>query len=86
MRHATQRHDRGSLADSMQIMHRCSLPGHGQDEGYRQVHARAVATVQWPREQACDEELRVSVGRSRYERASEPHCPEETRSGAYARQ
>ena len=35
MSHATQLHDRGYLADYMQIMHRCSLPGNVQDEVYR---------------------------------------------------
>ena len=44
MSHATQLHNRGYLADYMQIMHQCSLPGNVQDEVYRQVHARAVAT------------------------------------------
>ena len=52
MSHATQLHHRGSLADSMQIMHQCSLPGNVQDEVYRQVHTRAVATVKWTLEQA----------------------------------
>ena len=52
MSHATQLHHRGYLADSMQIMHRCSLPGNVQDEVYRQVHTRAVATVKWTLEQA----------------------------------
>ncbi len=59
MSHATQLHDRGSLADYMQIMHRCSLPGNVQDEVYRQVHTRALATVKGTLEQALDEELRV---------------------------
>ena len=86
MSHATQLHNRGYLADYMQIMHRCSLPGNVQDEVYREVHARAVATVKWTLEQALDEELRVYVGRGRYERDREHHCPEKTRSGAYARQ
>ena len=45
MSHATQLHDRGYLADYMQIMHRCSLPGNVQDEVYQQVHARARAAV-----------------------------------------
>jgi transposase-like protein len=70
----------------MQIMHRCSLPGNVQDEVYRQVHTRTLATVKWTLEQALDEELRVYVGRSRYERDSEPRCPEATRSGTYTRQ
>jgi len=86
MSHATQLHDRGYLADYMQIMHRCSLPGNIQDEVYRQVHTRAMTTVKWTLEQALDEELRLYVGRGRYERGSEPCCPEATRSGAYERQ
>ena len=52
MSHATQLHHRGDLADSMPIRHRCSLPGNVQDEVYRQVQARAVATVTWTLEQA----------------------------------
>ena len=52
MSHATQLHDRGYLADSMQIMPRCFLPGNVQAEVYHQVHARAVATVKWTLEQA----------------------------------
>lgn len=55
---ATQLHDRGYLADSMQIMHRCSLPGHVQDASDRQGHARAMARVNWPLEPALDEALR----------------------------
>ena len=68
MSHATQLHDRGYLADDMQIMQRCALPGNVQDEVYRQVRARTVATVKWTLEQALDEELRGYVGRGRYER------------------
>jgi hypothetical protein len=52
MSHATQLHHRGDLADSMPIMHQCSLPGNVQDEVYRQVHTRAVATVTWTLAQA----------------------------------
>ena len=86
MSHATQLHNRGYLADYMQIMQRCALPGNVQDEVYRLVQARAVATVKWTLEQALDEELRVYVGRGRYERDSTPCGPEATRSGTYARQ
>src|SRR5262249_39325924 len=86
MSHATQLHDRGDLADYRRIMHRCALPGNIQDEIYRQVHARAVATVKWTLEQALEEELRVYVGRGRYERDSTPCGPEATRSGVYTRQ
>src|SRR5215470_1869752 len=86
MSHATQLHDRGYLADYMQIMHRCSLPGHVQDAVYQQVHARTVATVTWTLEQALDEELRAYVGRGRYERDRTPCGPEATRRGAYTRQ
>jgi hypothetical protein len=45
MSHATQLHNQGYLADDMQIMHRCALPGNVQDEIYRQVHVQALATV-----------------------------------------
>lgn len=86
MSHATQLHDRGYLADYMQIMHRCALPGNVQDEVYRQVHTSALATVQWTLEQALDEEVRAYLGRSRYERDIAPRRPEETRSGAYGRE
>jgi putative transposase len=70
----------------MQIMPRCSLPGNVQDEVYRQVHTRALATVTWPLAQAVVEVLRVYVGRSRDERGSEPRCPAAPRSGTYTRQ
>jgi len=70
----------------MQIMRRCSLPGNVQDEVYHQVHARALETVKWTLEQALDEEVRAYLGRARYERDIVPHCPEETRSGAYGRE
>jgi len=86
MSHATQLHDRGYLADYRQSMHRCALPGNVQDEVYRQVHTRALATVQWTLEQALDEEVRAYLGRSRYERDIAPRRPEETRSGAYGRE
>jgi hypothetical protein len=66
MSHAMQLHDRGYRADSRQIMHRCSLLGNRQDEVYRQVHARALATVKGILEQTLDEELRAYGGRGRY--------------------
>ena len=65
MSHATQLHDRGYLADSMQIMHRVPPPGHCQGEVYHQVHACALETVQWTLEQALDEEVRAYLGRAR---------------------
>jgi len=65
MSHATQLHHRGSLADSMQIMRRCALPGNVQDEGYRQVHDRALTTVKWTLEQALDAEVTSSLGGAR---------------------
>jgi hypothetical protein len=86
MSHATQLHDRGYLADSMQIMHRCSLPGNVQEEVYRQVHARALETVKWTLEWALDEEVRAYLGRTRSQRAIVPRCPEETRSGGDERE
>src|SRR4029450_11592056 len=45
MSHATQLHNRGYLADYMQIMNRCALPSNVQDEVYRQGRDRALATV-----------------------------------------
>ena len=86
MSHATQLHDRGYLADYMQIMRRCSLPGNVQDEVYHQVHARALETVKWTLEQALHEEVRTYLGHARYERDIVPHRPEETRSGTYGRE
>jgi hypothetical protein len=86
MSHATQLHHRGYLADSMQIMHRCALPGNVPDEIYRQVHDRALATVKWTLEQALDEEVRAYLGCARYVRHTYPREPEHTRSGAYERQ
>jgi len=81
MSHATQLHDRGYLADYMQIMRRGSLPGNIQDEVYHQVHARALETVKWTLEHALDEEVQAYLGRARYKRDIVPHRPEETRSG-----
>jgi hypothetical protein len=52
MSHATQLHDRGYLADYMQIMHSSALPGNVSEEVYGQVHARVVSTVKWTLEQA----------------------------------
>ena len=52
MSQATPLHDRGSLADDRPMMPRGALPGQAQTEGYRQVRARAGATVQWTRAQA----------------------------------
>jgi putative transposase len=86
MSHATQLHNRGYLADYMQIMNRCALPGNVHDEVYRQVHDRALATVKWTLEQALDEEVRAYLGCARYERHVRPRRLEETRSGAYERQ
>ena len=86
MSHATQLHDRGSLADSMQIMNRSSLPGHVHDEVYRQVHTRALATVKWTIEEALAEEVSTYLGCARSERYARRRCPEETRSGASTRE
>ena len=57
MSHATQLHNRGYLADYMQIMNRCALPSSVQDEVYRQGHDRVLATIQWTLEQALEEEM-----------------------------
>ena len=43
MSHATQLHDRGCLADSMQIMNSLALPGDVSEEVYGQVHIRVVS-------------------------------------------
>ena len=86
MSHATQLHNRGYLADYMQIMNRCALPSNVPDEVYRQVHDRALATVKWTLEQALDEEVTIYLGRARYERRLQRRRPEETRSGAYTRE
>lgn len=86
MSHATPLHDRGSLADSMQMWPRCSLPGNGQEEVYRQVHARALEPVKWTLERALDGAVRASLGRARSQRAIVPRCPEETRRGDEARE
>ena len=86
MSHATQLHNRGYLADSMQIMHRCALPGNVQEEVSRHVQARALETVKWTLEQALDEEVHAYLGHARYERAMVPRRPEETRSGSYTRE
>ena len=45
MSQATPRHDRSALADSRQIMHRCSLPSNVQDGVYPQGHVRTRVTV-----------------------------------------
>jgi transposase-like protein len=86
MSHATQLHNRGYLADYMQIMNRCALPSNVPDEVYRQVHDRALATVKWTLEQALEEEVTIYLGRARYERRLQRRRPEETRSGAYTRE
>jgi hypothetical protein len=52
MSHATQLHDRGYLADYMQIMNSSALPGNIYEEVYGQVYARVVSTVKWTLEQA----------------------------------
>jgi len=86
MSHATQLHNRGYLADYMQIMNRCTLPNNVQDEVYRQVHDRALATVKWTLEQALEEEVTIYRGCARYARRRQGRRPEETRSGAYRRE
>jgi hypothetical protein len=45
MSHATQLHNRGYLADYMQIMNASALPGNVYDAVYGQVHARVVTSV-----------------------------------------
>src|SRR5262245_41249441 len=86
MSHATQLHNCGYLADYMQIMHSCALPGNVPDALCRQIHDRALATVQWTLEQALDEEMRAYLGCARYARHGSPREPEHTRSGTYERQ
>jgi hypothetical protein len=56
MSHATQLHNRGSLADSMQIMNASVLPGNVSEAVYGQVHERVVSSVKWTLEQALDAE------------------------------
>ena len=62
MGRATQLHNRGPLADDMQIMNCCSLSGTVYDEVYRQVYDRALATVKWTLEQALAEEVTSYMG------------------------
>ena len=81
MSHATQLHDRGYLADYMQMRHSSALPGNVSEEGYGQVHARVVSTVQWTLEPALHAEVRSYLGGGRYARGPQPRGPEETRSG-----
>jgi len=86
MSHATQLHDRGYLADYMQIMQGSALPSNVHDEVYQQVRRRALSTVKWTLEQALDEEVTAYLGCARYERHTRPRRPEETRSGVYERE
>ena len=86
MSHATQLHNRGYLADYMQIMNSSALPGNVYEEVYGQVHTRVVSTVKWTLEQAPEEEVTSSLGCGRYERGIQPRGPEGTRSGTYARE
>jgi hypothetical protein len=65
MSHAPQLHDRGYLADSMQLMNSAALPGKVYDEVYGHVHARVVSTVKWPLEQARNDAVRSYRGCSR---------------------
>jgi transposase-like protein len=86
MSHATQLHNRGYLADYMQIMNASALPGNVYDAVYGQVRERVVSSVKWPLEQALDEEVRDYLGCERYERHLVPQRPEATRSGSYKRE
>ena len=86
MSHATQLHDRGYLADYMQIMNSSALPGNVSEEVYGQVHTRVVSTVKWTLEQALNEEVISYLGCGRYARGPQPRGPEATRSGTYARE
>lgn len=86
MSHATQLHNRGYLADYMQIMNTSALPGNVYDALYGQVHERVVTSVKWTLEQALDEEMRDYLGCERYERGLLPRRPEATRSGTYKRE
>jgi transposase-like protein len=86
MSHATQLHDRGYLADYMQIMQGSTLPSNVHDEVCRQVHRRALSTVKWTLEQALAEEVTAYLGYARYERHLRPRRPEATRRGVYERE
>jgi transposase-like protein len=85
MSHATQLHNRGYLADYMQIMNASALPGNVYDAVYDQVQERVVSSVKWTLEQALKEEVRDYLGYERYERRLVPQRPETTRSGTYTR-
>jgi len=86
MSHATQLHKRSYFGDYMQIMNRCVLPGNIYERLYEQVQAQVLSAVKWTLEQALDEEVIGYLGCGRYERGFRPRCPEETRSGSYARE
>jgi hypothetical protein len=64
MSHATQLHDRGYLADYMQIMHSSALPGHVDEEVSGHVHARVVSTVKWTLEQALRGYPEIGLGKT----------------------
>ena len=86
MSHATQLHNRGYLADYMQIMNASALPGNVYDAVYGQVHERVVSSVKWTLEQALEAEVTDYVGYERYARRLVPQRPEATRSGSYKRE
>ena len=62
MSHATQLHNRRSLDDSVEIIHRTGLPGNVTVEVCHHVQTMVVATVQGAIEQALEEALSTYVG------------------------
>ena len=85
MRHAKQRHNRRSVHDSLESIHRAGRPGNGKSDLCLQVHDTVMATVQHGIAEALADDLSTYWGLAHYEQLPWGRPPESTRRGRYQR-
>jgi transposase-like protein len=85
MSHATQRHNRRDLNDSLEIITRHGLPGNVKSTVCHEIQQAVTLTVKGALEHSLEEELTQYLGVARYEHLPWGRRPELTRSGTYTR-
>ena len=83
MSHATPRHKRRYLHDSLEIINRHGLPSNVKSAVCHQMHQAVTTTVQGLLEHTLEEERTQDLGLGRYEHLPWGRRPELTRSGPY---
>jgi hypothetical protein len=85
MSQATPLHNRRSLNDSLEMINRHGLPGHGKTEMCHQMPQAVTTTVKGVLEHRLEEELTQYLGLARYAPRPWGRRPELPRSGTYGR-